>query len=1158
MNTFNSYTLLDLPIYLWRYFFSGGLVVILALLLTGLLAKGILNYRKIQKEKLETGGFSIEATKFKPSTKVFVFIAKALDYTISQWITFIHKKAWKPLLKLLDNILPDSLLESIFGLKRNFNERLEFMNKEFPVQQNNFWHHSKRAPDLLRKSPMIVGRWFNGEKVEKYLPFLVSTRSFYLIIKSGILVAFLSFMVLAVIYQPQIYYGYQPASVVHNTKIDYEKRIIDNPTLLPQYRKDIWSTAEFNEIKRDVAKNASLYSAELFNTHNTSEGSKFGWIIYNGYITSLLLALAIGLSFIRYKYYNIFRTLRIPYIKDSHEDFKYELKKSDIESEKRNLSAQNLRATGYDKDSPLITFAVSSGKFEEKGVIGAYRKGDPIFLSARDMSQNTLCHGATGTGKTRSTITVFAQGVFLLKSSYLIAEERFNSLYDTRRNKLTQKAIDLKYLEKYQKLPIPKNVISCGIMDIKSALKDDLLPFAEKLYLQKTFLIVGAKEWKGQLAIDILKDLNPVKLIGFLKSMNAQMGSEDNGDFWSETALQWVQRFAYVAYGFSRTDKGIIFMEQRHIKPWSLAFLYELICLDPNNELLAHCINAISETLEKQPERLADIFNQNMINALNALLNEWINLDEAKETKLGVQINLSKVMSSYSNSDLKAFLTGVSSNLCEVGDLWNRIVAFDLNVDDYGAPGKMILIFLKNLMFEEAVKRQIRFSNRLVDITRYFRERYPDLLVLETSPESIPQNLLDMNDINRGLSDDAKLRDDFITLAFDIQGIIGVEEDWERGTYLTKMRSILSNKPERSLDIVTGDYHPEVYELCQQAISLATELFSRNPRFEEQLGGMVEIDPTIFNADENDNKEVAQQKRESLEIYYEYEELKNRLDREHFWFFGDEYQELISIDKTGACYTDSNFPNISRSTNFKLFVATQTKAAFVMKVGQEVLDNFSSQFRTRIYLTNEDKETLLEMESLAGEADVFINPNKNRNLLNMGHEEENYTIYNNFNALISEAVYENNHNEVKSEAYPYEIDIFAEAEPIDIKFSDFSFDRPFSSIFDIRKDFSIPSLKNHFLSIDDISEYEERGSSLTEISSNEEQIRQAWRHAKQSASDKYDAYLEKGYQNDVKILPVSDITALGNLHGVIFVQRAGVTRKDHIILAPVGDYIAQN
>jgi hypothetical protein len=212
--------------------------------------------------------------------------------------------------------------------------------------------------------------------------------------------------------------------------------------------------------------------------------------------------------------------------------------------------------------------------------------------------------------------------------------------------------------------------------------------------------------------------------------------------------------------------------------------------------------------------------------------------------------------------------------------------------------------------------------------------------------------------------------------------------------------------------------------------------------------------------------------------------------------------------------------------------------------------------RSRIYLTNEDKETIAEMVTLAGEGDVFRNPIQGNHLKVKDVEQKDHIIYDNFNYFLSDRIAENKEGNIDENCYPYTFDVFARAEPIDIDFKGFGFENAFSSIFGGQQEFGVHSMKDHFLSTKSIPIYIEKGSSATEVSDNAEQILGAWKEAKASANEKYHQFLEKGYEPKTQILTETDIINMGNLHAFITIQRAGVTRKDHIIISAESDYIS--
>ena len=1144
-NQYNAFSIIDIWVFFKEYIGAGGLISMLFIFMTALYLKGMSNHYK-QEQQLAEDGFSIESKKFKISTSLFHGVNKLLDVFVGKWLAFIHKYTWKKTLSILDKLFPDSAIEKVVGLNKNIQERVDYMNQEFPVKENNFWHHKERVPDAMEISPIICGRWFNGKKVENYLHAFISPRSFYIVVKSGLLVAFLTFLVLGVLYHPEKTYGYQPASVEAKLIEKYEQVVAKDPSLLPQYRTDVWDIREAKQRMADAQQNAQQYAKELFANAQRYNYHSWGWIFKNGNLTALFLAMAVGLAFTRKSYFNSFRLARIPYIKDTHEEFKYEFKKDQIDTYKRNLSSLNLRGTGFDRNSPLIKFGRSSGLMEKKGFIGAYRKDAQVYQSTLDLSQNTILFGATGTGKSRSTIIPFAKSIFQLKSMYLNNEVNFNNVFDVRTNSLTQRAVEEGYLDEYKALPHNPTVISCAIMDIKSQLWKDLWPYAEKCYLQDTFAIIGAFENEGQYSIDLLNGLTPQKLTAFLSSMVSQMGGKDERDFWSESALNWIKAFSYVAHVYSRTPSGEQYMEEKLIKIWSLAFIYELVVLDSNQELFSKCIADIYMCHELQPERVADVLTTEFFEAIQQIATKWKFM--AEETRSGIQANIDRMMANYSNSALKPFLTGLGTNSIEVGELWNKVVAFDLNMDDYGNAGKLVLLFVKTLINEEAVKRQVRFSKRQIQITDHFRKKYPNMLILETSPECVPLEYLSSGEKRNGKTL-ADLQDEFIELAVEVQR--DVDGHWATGEYLTKLKEV-ANKGLENDDFL----NPHV-ALAIKAVKVAEEFFAREPRFKSQLHGMASVNPIVFKKKSGATEEENKQREYDLSLYYEYENLKTRISREHFFFICDEYQELITNDPSGGCYTDANFPNISRSTNVKLYIATQTRAAFKAKIGVEVMENFLSQMRSRIYLTNDDKETIEEMVTLAGEGDVFRNPHQGTFLKKDGAEQKDYVIYDNFNHFISTCIAENKEGKGKTATYPYTYDLFAKAEPVDIDYENFSFDEPFSGVFNTKDNFNVASMKDHFYSTKSIPDYVEKGSSQNEVSDNLQEILQAVKQAKADSNDKYHSFLEKGYESKVKYLTETDIQNMGNLHAFISVQRCGVTKKDHIIISQADDYIVK-
>lgn len=1139
------------------YILFGGLIPVLALFLCGMYFKGYLNSKKIAAET-EEFGWSITSQDFSVSTGLFNLFNKAMDKIIGGSLGLLSKYVWEPIFGFVDGLVSDSFLRKVvskLGADLSFKKRVEIARVKFDESKNAFWWNKTRAPDFRSVSPVISGKWFNGEPVENYVSFLVSPKTFFASLKTGIIVFAISFAVLALLYKPQAVFGFMPSSVKNDLIASTAEMINNDPSIVPEFRHDVWSQDERKSELAKAADGADSYAESVVDSVDGYDYYKFGFLFKGGILTDLFLALAIGSAFARKSYRRSYSLLKIPYVKDSHEVFGYEKKMMAIEAYKMNLSAANLRATGFDRASPLVYSYKSSGALEHKGQIGARRKYQPICQSVLDKSQNTALYGATGTGKSRSAIQPEAQAWFEMKNVFYKHEKAYNELFDTRLGRLTQKAIDKGYLDSY--CPLPKNpvVIAMTIMDIKSQLWKDLKPYAEKLYLGDDFIIIGADEETGQYSVDLLAGLDSAKVRSMFSSVTTQMGGKVEEDFWVGSALQWIQRFADIAMLFHRTKKGAEFMEKKMMKVWSLSFLHEIIVHDANSELLAHAIYSIYVECGNSPERLSDILTLEKIKSIEAVLTEWQTL--AEETKSGIKANMNFIMAGYNNSKLAPFMTGLGNNQIEIGDLWKYITAFDLDVDKYQMSGKMILLMAKTLIFEEAVKRQIKFSRRAIEISDEFRKAYPNVLTVDSPIELIPVSWYERDE-------SLKLLDEYLDCVGEVSRNLS-DEPWEPGTYNRRLAEIRKSFPETpDLSDLKSPYTAEILALVERALEIGRRIRASEPRFAQNQLALADLDPAILSVKPEDSEEVRLRKREHLALYYEYQDAKSRVAREHMLFLGDEYQELITVDKSGGCYSDYNFPNISRSTNFKYFVATQTLNAYILKIGKEAADNFMNQMRSQIYLVSEDSATREYVSKLAGNADIFQNPYQGQKLKDNGKETD-FVIYDNFNAFVSNWVEINKNRKntgidgskyAKETPYPYDYDVFAAGEPLEADMSKQDFSGVFSGIFDKKAEFYIPSMKRHFLDESGIPQFKRTGSDSQGTNDNAEAIQSAWKQAKQTMEDKYQSFLREGYQKDTPLLSDSDYTEQGNIHAFVNIQRAGMTIKDHVIISQSGDYMA--
>ncbi|MGF6273398.1 hypothetical protein ABIB38_001772 [Massilia sp. UYP11] len=1091
-----------------------GLIPFISIVLLVLYALGHSRHKEVVRRG-EEEKFTIKAFAFSPALSVFNWVNGVLDFAVGGILKAVHKFAWVPCMNILDKVLPDSAIEKAVQAtvsqddiaSLSFKSRFKMAEDEFDKGANAFWWNKERAPDFRNISPVISGRWFNGKPVENYMHMFAAPRNFYQVVKAGVLVFIAAAVVSFALYRPDATFGFTPDRVLAEQIVAVTKN------------EAVFGSNQVTEDERFDSAYSMVIGAD--------------YTIFPRILFALFFAVGVAGVFIERRYVALYKKHGVPFVKDNYEEFAFQNRAEEIQTYKRNLSAGNTRATGFDRVAPLIVAFESTGAFEERGMVNSRRKGDPVVQSLTDLAQNTQVYGGTGAGKSELILKPMARAFCELKNQYIGVEEAYSQMFDLRTDRLTQVAIDAGCLKHYRKLAEPKISVAMAIMDIKSVLWKDLMPIVEKNHLQDKFQIIGADAEAGELAVDLLSNCDPEKFVAFINSLESQMGGEMSNDFWKKSGLKITKHISDIAYLFARTTGGRMYMRNNNTKVWSPAFIQNLAVYDSTAELLHSCVKAIQYDLEHYPERLADVFTLERVRSVEFMLTEWETMPS--ETKGGIQATLSVIMAGFENAKLSVFMTGVGDNIVEVGELWNKLTAFNLDTDRYSNAGKFVLLFIKTLMFEEAAKRQMRYSTKLIQIANRFKSEFPSTFKTTPAIEVIPVSWLGSNA--------QELVGKYQELCDIIQGVDG---EWVVGTYSSKLKEFAK--------IDLEDKNPEsVHQMARDALSIAARIYELEPRHATECVSMGAFDPSVLNAVPSDTKEEAKRKEELMHLYYQYEDATTRVRREHMLFMGDEYQQLITVDKTGGCYNDSNFPNISRSTSFKYFVATQTYAAYVEKVGKEVADNFLNQMRSQYYLATEDKSTGEMVEGLSGKADLFDNPFKGIELKASG-KLTGVKGYNNFNAFVSRAVSENRQNAEFNKSYKYDHDIFTVAEPLEVSANDIEFDGIVSSIFNGMPKLELASMKNHFLDESKIPAYRRTGSASQGYQDNKDAIQSAWAESRDKMNTSHQQFLTQNIKKDVSVYSATEFVAQGNIHAFVIVQRAGVTIKDQVIVAPESYY----
>lgn len=1110
MNPIDLYSLIT------TYLISGIPTFIFLIMLVAYLIGYNEHVTILQRDKNER--FTIKKYKNSSNYTFFKFINKIIDWSITGFL-YLSMKSYlivKNKLAKTSSIIPDYIIENflnkIFFNKNklessSFKSRVEFAKNEFNEAENNFWWHRQRAPGFRHISPIICGKWFNGKEVKRYIPMFVEKSDYLEIFKKAISVFIVSLIVSCFVFKAT------------DNLIGF-KGNTQQETLIAKVMQ-----TESNFTATDTQDTKFEKSYELVKNENGYSGWIASSLLLNGYLTPLLAALMIALYFIEKSYYVNLARLNIPYIQNSQEEALWNLK--DINTQKRIWSSQNLKSIGFDNKSPMVSGFISTGNFEQMNILNTWRKGVKVWQGIFDMAQGVTIFGSNGGGKTLMVLMKLCINLMKLKNVNLSKEIEYAKYFDTRTDTLTDYAVEQGYLDTYKPLPVPPVSISIQIYDIKAQLWKEIMEVAEKMHLQDFFLIIGARP--GQISVDIMKGLVPEKFKAMLKAVTSQMGAELEEDFWNGSALDYIKRFADVIFLYSRTTHAREYMREHNIKTWSAYFIQEMCVFDPEQDLLMSTIKAIAYDLKHHKERLTDVFTIDKVRSIKTLMNDWQTMPD--DVKGSLKAIITKFMNGFENPELSSFMTGIpkeGSQTIEVKEMWGQVTAFDLDIGKYLNVGKFVTLFLKTMVFEESINRQMRYSTKIAQTARLFREYYPSQLTVRSAIELIPVMWLG-----------EKTKVTYMEYLKICDELMPKDNEWIPGDYEHQLSKISKEYP--------GDIGENKGNKARNAIGLARMIADLEPRHAQEYVGMHEFNPEILNKEVGDTEEDTKHKQKFMRMYHEYTDALTRVSRELMIFMGDEYQELITVDKSGGCISDFNLPPICRSARFIYVTATQTVASYVLKVGKEMTDVFIGQLRNKIILSSEDKATIDLVRELAGKEAVFKNP-LNRSFLKVNNIETSHVIYDSFNFKISTLV-ENNKTGTANSGYPYCEDIFLNVEPLKLSKTNLDISNLFSGSFNKYLEFKMPDMKEHFLNLDSLEPFSKSGTTGEKKQSNANDIKKMWDDAHAKSQESYKAFIKDNLREDAEVMTDNDYTKQGNIHAYINFQIAGATMHDQVIIA---------
>ena len=345
--------------------------------------------------------------------------------------------------------------------------------------------------------------------------------------------------------------------------------------------------------------------------------------------------------------------------KESIVRWKHRFEQRELEEQAYLAQLNEIERLG-EQENDLITIGEATGHFNFRGLLTGPRQNQKVRMAVSDLFQNTITLGGTGSGKTRT--------ILLPMITQLI------NLQD-------------------------KQDISLYVTDAKGVLWHDVADIAVKM--GKEIQVIGAAN--GELGVDLLDGLAPAFVSDIIRSVMRQLGGAAGDSFWPDMASNTMRHVFTVLRAWERTENGIKYAKTSGERPYSLASAYRLA-------LSAHDVNGwmkdieadILDTIENDHSAIADIAQSDLYASLRYLRTVWPQM--AKDTRSGIEANITNALGTF-EADVRLrekFASGEQADIT-IAELWgNKITCINLPDSEYGAAGKIINVFLKTLLFNEA------------------------------------------------------------------------------------------------------------------------------------------------------------------------------------------------------------------------------------------------------------------------------------------------------------------------------------------------------------------------------------------------------------------------------------------------------------------------
>lgn len=352
--------------------------------------------------------------------------------------------------------------------------------------------------------------------------------------------------------------------------------------------------------------------------------------------------------------------------------WKGRLKQRQLERKSRIKQAVAVSFGGWDSGEG-VSLAKASGAFRYAGVLNSPAEGASMVLSPMARALHLAIFGQSGTGKTSRVLRpLFAKDVERIMAG-------LNS--------------------------------SIYVTDGKGTLWRDLAPVAKEKGLQ-TFIIGTGKT---DLGVDLLQGIRPQMAADIMRSVMEQAAGGGSGgdDFWPERASHFMRIAGTLLEAWEYTAAGKKWALNYGMRPYSLMNIYKVANETPGADKWGFRIieDILDDATFNDNGDLFATVQHLTVPGLKAAMDYYLGAwrEMAASTLTGIQSNVSKALSSLESQEplREKFASGENSDF-SISQFWDQKCAVMTNISsiEFGNAGRLILIFLKTLLYIEARKRE--------------------------------------------------------------------------------------------------------------------------------------------------------------------------------------------------------------------------------------------------------------------------------------------------------------------------------------------------------------------------------------------------------------------------------------------------------------------